>query len=81
MKHLLLLLLLVLVDLLGDPLPDGAVARLGTTRLRHEGAACIAPCGTWLATGGRGLAVFELPSGRFLIDADGWDVTALAWGP
>lgn len=81
MKKLLVFFILTVLDLLGDPLPEGAVARLGTTRLRHEGASCIAANGTWVATGGRGLFVFDLPGGRVLLDADRWNVSALAWGP
>jgi WD40 repeat protein len=48
------------VDALGDPLPEGAIARLGTTRLRHfnspdqwcSGVGCIAwsPDGRMIAT-------------------------------
>src|SRR5262249_54294488 len=43
-------------DLLGDPLPDGALARVGTLRFRH-GATIVsvayAPDGKSVATGGR----------------------------
>jgi WD40 repeat protein len=43
------------VDALGDPLPDRAIARLGTTRMRHHsgsGLGCIAwsPDGKMIAT-------------------------------
>jgi WD40 repeat protein len=43
-------------DALGDPLPDGAVARFGSSRLRHPGAVeaiAYSPDGKWLASAGR----------------------------
>jgi WD40 repeat protein len=56
-------------DRYGDPLPDGAVARLGTTRLRHGGrlySVAVSPDGRLLAS--RGLdgvvRVWELASGK-----------------
>jgi WD40 repeat protein len=42
------------VDALGDPLPDGAIARLGSARFLHEGvgATVMSPDGRFLATAG-----------------------------
>jgi RNA polymerase sigma factor (sigma-70 family) len=56
-------------DLYGDPLPPGAVARLGTVRLRHIGhihAAVFAPGGKAVATVGRDgfVRVWDLSTGK-----------------
>ena len=55
----------------GDPLPQGAVARIGSVRLRHERAVtslAVSPDGGLLASAGEGPSVRlnELPSGRLL---------------
>ncbi len=57
----------VRTDRLGDPLPPGAVARIGTARLRHGAAQAMAfsPDGTVLATGGENsVSLWEVRSGR-----------------
>ena len=55
-------------DVLGDPLPPGAFARLGTTRFRHEGwveAAAFSPDGRTLASAGRSDIIFwDAATGR-----------------
>lgn len=71
------------VDSHGDPLPDGAVARMGTIRFRHgKSVRCgsFAPDGKTLATGGRDgtIRLWELPSGmliRQMTWPDGKDTT------
>jgi WD40 repeat protein len=68
------------IDDQGDPLPPGAVARLGTGRLRHvvgdgSGAACVAfsPDGKTLVSGGDvGLRAWDVATGKDL----GWFPTA-----
>jgi RNA polymerase sigma factor (sigma-70 family) len=57
------------VDLYGDPLPPGAVARIGTVRLRHGyivDAAVFAPDGKTVATRGRDSRahVWDVASGK-----------------
>ena len=50
-----------MLDQHGDPLPPGAVGRLGTVRLRHHGnihCVAYAPDGATLASSGEGGAVF-----------------------
>lgn len=72
-----------------DPLPSGAIARLGTLRWRHgEGVSDLAlsPDGQRVAcvaggalslfdARGQRLACFELPA------EEGWELTCLAWAP
>jgi WD40 repeat protein len=66
----------------GDPLPPGAVARLGTVRLRHivrdgSGAACVAfsPDGKTLVSGGDvGLCAWDVATGKEL----GWFRNAIS---
>jgi WD40 repeat protein len=58
-------------DLYGDPLPDGALARMGTVRLRHHSSsglpAVISPDGTVIVTGNYdSLRFWEGSSGKLL---------------
>jgi RNA polymerase sigma factor (sigma-70 family) len=57
-----------LTDRLGDPLPEGALVRFGSTRYRHPGGitnAALAPDGTVIATEGAGiLRLIDVATGR-----------------
>jgi RNA polymerase sigma factor (sigma-70 family) len=77
-------------DLFGDPLPDGAVARIGTSRFHHGGGEIIsilpAPDGKTLVTntwaGEPEVCVWEMPSGRLRYRRPGCgDVTRIGISP
>jgi RNA polymerase sigma factor (sigma-70 family) len=74
-------------DLQGDPLPPGAVGRLGTLRFRHTwdvGAFALSPDGKRLASAGDGAAViWDTADGRELCRFEGHrrTVQALAFTP
>jgi WD40 repeat protein len=57
-------------DRLGDPLPEGAIARLGTTRFRIGGHATSIQFGpdgkTLVTTGGNGLLVWDVATGKIV---------------
>jgi RNA polymerase sigma factor (sigma-70 family) len=76
-------------DRFGDPLPAGAVARLGTTRFRHVGAAALALTtdGKAVVTCGgddRVVRVWDTDTGRLLrerpIAREGWPLALSADG-
>src|SRR5580704_15250827 len=77
------------VDLHGDPLPTGAIARLGSVRFHHEGgliAAAFSPDGKTILAGGvedKGLSLrlWETASGKELsrFHVDGVELSGLAF--
>ena len=79
----------VLVDEVGDPLPEGAVARIGTVRLRQPSEVCsvaFSPEGKLLATGGRydGVRLWNATTGKllhFLTAKGGQGIFCLAFSP
>jgi RNA polymerase sigma factor (sigma-70 family) len=58
------------IDAFGDPLPDGAIARLGTVRFRHHGngsALLYTPDGkTLVGRTGSGIVMWEAATGKVL---------------
>jgi WD40 repeat protein len=77
------------VDEVGDPLPPGTVARIGTVRLRQPSEVCsvvFSPDGKLLATGGRydGVRLWDSTTGkllRFIPAKAGQGIFHLAFAP
>jgi RNA polymerase sigma factor (sigma-70 family) len=72
-------------DRYGDPLPPGALARLGTTRFRHDSwltAFALSPDGrTLAAASGRSIHLWDAATGRERLRLEGHEesVRCLAW--
>jgi WD40 repeat protein len=78
----------VRTDRLGDSLPDGAIARLGSLRLTHPGECrCVtfSPDGKVLASGSDDgeIGLWEMPTGRPVrrLSGHAWQTNALAFSP
>jgi WD40 repeat protein len=78
----------VLNDLYGDPLPEGAIARLGTMRLRHDGAIdCVvfSPDGKTVASASydKTVRIWDSATGKQLEALKGHDgfVNVVAYSP
>ncbi|HLY75266.1 MAG TPA: hypothetical protein VKU80_14190 [Planctomycetota bacterium] len=71
-------------DLYGDPLPKGAIARLGTTRLcQPEGIVSLSfsPDGKTLASGGGALRLWDLETGRRLRKIERFLLNTVVFSP
>jgi WD40 repeat protein len=78
----------VRTDRLGDPLPDGAITRLGSLRLTHPwGCRCVtfSPDGKILASGSDEgeIGLWAMPGGRPIhrLSGHAWQTNALAFSP
>ncbi len=75
-------------DLHGDPLPAGAIARLGTSRLQHAGLVhtlVYSPDGKWLASAGadKVIRLWDAETGKTSLSLEGHEgaVRSLAFVP
>jgi WD40 repeat protein len=74
-------------DVLGDPLPPGAILRLGTERLRHSfdvASVAFSPDGTRLATGSRDrtVGIWDAATGKLLKKLDhGSEILCVVFTP
>ncbi len=70
------------LDLYGDPLPEGALARMGTMRLRPASQAAFTPNGKEIVTGSQDLLRFwDADTGKLLREAKGGATWPLVFSP